>query len=227
MPAVDVAFKITGGTIPVDHGYLLFSAIANVIPRFHAASVVERPVSAPDAWAEIGVHPVCGRLVGGRRLELGARSHLVIRAPTDLIGELLPLAGISLAVGNDRIHVGLPTLWPLRPAARLRSRLVLIKGHETPDAFLSAVHRQLADLGVVGEPALLVRRHQSSLEGRAGLAPCQDQFVRRTMRIKDVEVPGYAVEVSGLDADSSIRLQERGIGGRRHFGAGVFVPARG
>jgi hypothetical protein len=31
---------------------------------------------------------------------------------------------------------------------------------------------------------------------------------------------------SGLSAEDSLRLQEVGIGGRRHMGCGVFVPFR-
>jgi len=32
--------------------------------------------------------------------------------------------------------------------------------------------------------------------------------------------------VQGLDADESLKLQEHGIGGRRRFGCGIFVPVR-
>jgi len=39
-------------------------------------------------------------------------------------------------------------------------------------------------------------------------------------------VVGYAVVVRGLDPEGSLRLQERGLGGRRRFGCGLMVPAR-
>ena len=48
---------------------------------------------------------------------------------------------------------------------------------------------------------------------------------RRTLRIKDKEVVGYEVLVETLTAEESICLQEAGLGGRRHMGCGVFVPA--
>lgn len=227
MPTVDVAFGLFGDSIAVDHGYSLFTAVATLIPALHQEDRGEKHPPDDHAWSYVGIHPISGRLVGNRRLALNEKSHLVIRASSDLIGELLPLAGRELAIGADKVRVSLPTIRPLRPAARLRSRLVLIKGHEHPESFLEAVRRQLTEMDVRGQPALLLRRQASSLEGRATLAPGRDRFVRRTMRIKGVEVPGYAVEVFGLDADSSLRLQERGVGGRRHFGAGVFVPARG
>ena len=50
--------------------------------------------------------------------------------------------------------------------------------------------------------------------------------MRRTLRVQDRVVVGYAVEVHGLSAPDSIRLQSLGIGGRRRFGCGIFIPAR-
>jgi len=35
---------------------------------------------------------------------------------------------------------------------------------------------------------------------------------------------GYAVRVSGLSDEDSLKLQERGLGGKRRMGCGVFVP---
>ena len=56
-PVVDVAFALRGSTIPADHGYLLFSAISRHLPSLHGDETV-------------GIHPVAGRLVGNRQLEL-------------------------------------------------------------------------------------------------------------------------------------------------------------
>ncbi len=45
-------------------------------------------------------------------------------------------------------------------------------------------------------------------------------------RIKEVRIVGFALLVEGLRPDESLRLQEVGLGGRRHLGCGVFVPAQ-
>jgi CRISPR-associated protein Cas6 len=47
------------------------------------------------------------------------------------------------------------------------------------------------------------------------------------MRIKDKKLVGYALRVTGLTAEESIRLEEEGLGGRRRMGCGVLVPFRG
>jgi len=48
--------------------------------------------------------------------------------------------------------------------------------------------------------------------------------VRRTVRIHDREVVGFALRVQDLTAEESLHLQEHGLGGRRLFGCGIFVP---
>ena len=47
---------------------------------------------------------------------------------------------------------------------------------------------------------------------------------RRILGIRDKKVVGFAVGLTGLGADASLEVQRRGLGGRRHMGAGIFVP---
>jgi CRISPR-associated protein Cas6 len=47
MPYVDLAFRLTGSKVPVDHGYALYSAISRLLPQIHEAK-------------NIGVHPIRG-----------------------------------------------------------------------------------------------------------------------------------------------------------------------
>jgi CRISPR-associated protein Cas6 len=136
-------------------------------------------------------------------MALTGSSRLTLRAPATFIPELLVLSGKVLEIEEHKLVVGVPTMYPLRPAAFLYSRLVSIKGFMDEAGFGAAAQRQLDALGI---------------KGKLRVGP------RRTTRIKDKEVVGYAVAVSELDADESILLQEQGIGGRRRFGCGVFAP---
>jgi len=47
MPYVDLAFRLTGSKVPVDHGYALYSAISRLLSEIHGAT-------------NIGVHPIRG-----------------------------------------------------------------------------------------------------------------------------------------------------------------------
>jgi CRISPR-associated protein Cas6 len=112
--------------------------------------------------------------------------------------------------------VGVPRVRSLIPAPALIARIVTIKKFITPAPFLEAVRRQLDALGIAGEAQLPLTK----------VGKRQGTPHRHVIRIKGKQVVGFAVQVAGLTADESIRLQEHGLGGRRTMGAGFFVPRR-
>jgi CRISPR-associated protein Cas6 len=198
---VDLAFRVQGvKPIPADHGYALYAAISRVL---------ESTVHSDNG---IGIHPIAGRLVGDRQLLLMPWSTLSLRVEDGQIGELLKLAGKSLTLDGCQVIVGVPEVRPLVPATAIRSRLVVIKvAHTgadalTAEAFAKAARKQMDELGIGAEAVLTVGK-------------------RRTLGMKQKEIVGYEVLVEGLTAAESIMLQERGLGGKRHMGCGVFVPA--
>ena len=50
---------------------------------------------------------------------------------------------------------------------------------------------------------------------------------RRRVTVAGRRIVGYSVRVSGLSAEESLALQEKGLGGKRRMGCGVFRPTRG
>jgi CRISPR-associated protein Cas6 len=213
MPVIEIHFPLTGNTIPVDHSYMLYSAISRLIPEIH-----ENP--------HIGLHPVNGNLTGNRELSIGKNSRLKFRLPTEAIPIILPIAGKTLSIKGNSITVGVPLSTNLIPAANLYSRLVIIKGFMEPESFLDAVKRQLESLEINGIPSLIEQFDicESNRDNNTGT---RSPYLRRTIRVRDKEIVGFAVKVNNLTAEESIRLQEEGIGGRRRFGCGLFVPLKG
>jgi len=213
MPVVDVAFPFLDQVaIPADHGYLVFAAVSRVMPRIRDEQ-------------NVGIHPIRGQLLGGRTLMLTRASRLVFRAPHEAYPWLLQLAGQELRIGSNRVRLGIPQVQPLRPAPVLHSRLVIIKPYMEPDSFLQAARRQLTQLGIDGEVNLIpTPADRGAFEGGTGTA---SPYIRRTLKVRNHTVVGYAVTVSGLSPDDSLTLQAMGLGGRRHMGCGVFVPAPG
>lgn len=212
MPIVDVSFRLLGDVVPADHGYLLFSALSRVIPSLHGDK-------------NVAVHPIVARPIGDRLMALTDRSTLTIRIASERISELIPLAGKGLDLDGHVATVGVPESHSLLPRANLYSRLVVIKGFMEPEPFLMAAKRQLEALNVQAQPGLVAQPQvEQSNANRAGGS--HSSFLRRTVRIQDKEVVGFALKVIGLTAEESVRLQESGLGGRQHFGCGVFVPER-
>lgn len=145
MPHVDLAFRVVGTTLPVDHGYALYSAINRVVPALHDAR-------------DIGVQPIRGRYVGEGNLHLTPSSRLVVRLPDDRIRPFLKLAGKTLDVDGHRLRVGVPETRALRPAATLYARLVTIKGFMQPEVLLEAARRQLQAMDVTTDLRVGERR---------------------------------------------------------------------
>jgi CRISPR-associated protein Cas6 len=216
---IDIVFRVTGERIPADHGYRLYSAICGLVPALHAPEATADTIAYGDGlWKEVGIHPINARPCGGRMLMLQSDSSIRIRIDESRMESVVPLAGKELWLGDCAIRLGAPRVDFLRPAVRLRSRIVVIKGFLEAEPFLAAVSRQLEALGIAARPGIPIRKQPPTpVENKSPL-------LRRTIQIRDKVVAGYSVEVAELTADESIRLQEAGIGGRRRFGCGLFLP---
>jgi CRISPR-associated protein Cas6 len=201
---VDLVFPARGESIPTDHSYALYAALSRTVPQFHE----------PNAGLRFA--PLSGLPGEPGRLRLTERSHLRVRLPSDAIRVALPLAGKSIEVAGAPVRLGPPTVYPLRPSAALQARHVTFKHGEEPDVFLTTASAKLAEMEIAGTPA--IRAFESG--------PRTGQPRRRVIRVKGRAIVGYAMIVSGLSADESIRLQERGLGGRTRLGCGFFLPTR-
>ncbi len=189
---LDLEFPVfSTSAIAVDHGYHLYAGLSRVLTTVHSEN-------------GIGVHPITGRQIGDRMLQLMPWSSVRIRTPQEHIGSIVGLSGKTVTVGDRQVRLGVPKVQGLEPAPALRSRLVTIKGFMDAELFAEAVRRQLEALEV-SERVMLTN-------GK-----------RRTIKIRDKEVVGFEVILEGLTAQESITIQESGIGGRRHMGCGVFV----
>ncbi len=208
MPVIDLHFPAHGTFVPADHGYVLFSAICQVVPAIHAN-------------AGLGIHPIRGRLDGDRRLALDRRSAVTLRCDSNRIAEILPLAGQSLRLSMHRLRLGVPHIRVLEPVSRLQARLVVIKKFLEPVGFLEAARRQLSAAGIEADLGFVIRRlDRSSVDGGTGSTT---PWVRRTLNIKGKEIVGFALQASGLSPAHSLELQVSGLGGRRRFGCGLFT----
>ncbi len=203
MAVIDLSFVLVGTTIPLDHGYSLFSALSRIVPELHGDR-------------RVGVHPIRGRQSAPGVLSLTGRSRLRLRMPAEGVAPYIALAGSALDLDGHRLTIGIPRVEGLRPAPVLSSRLVTIGRLTEPGPVLESLHAQMAGLGVDGTPMLF----PSTNPRRAG------EPTRRVIRIKGRRLVGYAVGVRGLDADDSLKLQEHGLGSHRRMGCGLFAPSR-
>lgn len=189
---VDVVFRLAAKLCPRDHGYALFGALGRVLGNLHGAS-----------W--LAVHPLAGVPRPDDLLAVDAQRGLRLRVVPSEIPRVLPLAGKRLEIDGHPAHVGVSSIYELKPASALQARLVVIKGFTEPEPFREAVGRQLTALGVSARPEV----------GR-----------RRVIRVNGDTVVGFGLTLHDVDEEGSLRVQYAGLGGKQRMGCGVFEPVR-
>lgn len=195
---VDLTFNLIGETLPFDHGYELFSAIAHFESQLHNLNT-------------IGIHTIAGIPKEGV-IRLTSNSKLRVRIAVNQVRLVYPLAGKTLRIGKHTIRLGIPDICLLQPAEQLRSRIVVIKGYEEPETFLVVAQRQLEQLGIKA-----IARIPTNANGKP---------TRRTIKIKQFTVVGFGLEVINLSDEDSLMLQIYGVGGKQKMGCGIFMPTQ-
>ncbi len=205
---LDVFFRVVGAQAPADHGYALFGALSRILE------------TEGDRWLHgnphVGLHTIRGMNLGDGRRSVGPGARFGLRLPSDLLPRSLKLAGKSLDLDGCKLRVGVGQARALTPAPTLHCRIATTRNGDDPARFDAEVARQAAALGIRGK----VFRAPAGAARRDGRDPS-----RRIVRVKGKRIVGHAVLATDLTSEESILLQERGLGGRRRMGCGVFVPA--
>jgi CRISPR-associated protein Cas6 len=202
---IELAFPVLGEVILTDHAYLLYSSLSHCVREFH------------DEAANVRFAPINGDRGPKGTIRLFDCSRLRVRLTADQIAVVLPLAGRTLELGPHRIMLRSPVVVPLVPAPTLAAKVVTFKNARSPNDFLTTARRKLDEIGVAGEPGIpLILQGERAGEPR-----------RQIVRIKGRQMVGYALQVAGLTAEESLRLQEQGLGGRCRIGCGFFMPVCG
>ena len=196
-PYIELTFPVMGQSLPIDHGYQLYSALKH------------RLMQLKD-WDDISIKTISGKLDCATRnqLNLTERSKLLIRLPSEKVSFVYSFSGKSLTIGKHKIRLGIPEMNLLQPRSRLRSHIVVIRGYKEPNEFLEAAKRQIEALNIRADIKLICKKDGTPKP--------------KTIRVKQTLV-GFGIEANKLSEADSIVLQEKGLGGKHKMGCGVFV----
>ncbi|MDJ0596220.1 MAG: type I-MYXAN CRISPR-associated protein Cas6/Cmx6 [Pleurocapsa sp. MO_226.B13] len=196
-PYIELAFPVMGQSLPIDHGYQLYSALKH------------RLMQLKD-WDDISIKTISGKLDRDKRnqLNLTDRSKLLIRLPSEKVPFVYSFGGKSLTVGKHKIRLGIPEMNFLQPKSRLRSHIVVIRGYEEPNGFLEAAKRQVEKLNIKTDLKLIAKKDGTPKP--------------KTIKVKQTLV-GFGIEASNLSEVDSVVLQEKGLGGKHKMGCGIFI----
>ncbi len=200
---VDLAFPLTGKLLPLDNGYIIYSALSRICPNLHELK-------------NISIHPIAGIPNSDKQLRLTKRSRLQIRIPIEQIPQIYEfLVEQTFNIGQSQFHLGIPEYKALTSSSTVYSRLVVIRRCIEPQVFLEAAQHQLKVLGIQGNIKLLKKKN--------GQLQCRQLVMKK--KEGTFPIRGYGVEVTDLNEQDSLKLQQQGIGGKHKMMCGVFVPS--
>ena len=198
---VDVAFRLSGRWLPVDHASALRAAVVEVLPWLE---------DEPEA----GIHSIHGAASGngwerpghgsGEMLNLSRRTRLVLRVPGRRLRETAALCGRRLDVGGCELTTGERQPRRLKPVGAVFARYVVDEEGGDEERFLERVVSELRARSVAARKLLCGRSHRIESD--------QGMHATRSLLVAD------------LGRDESLALQCRGIGPGRLLGCGLFVP---
>lgn len=130
----DVQFDLKGTLLPIDHGYALFTELANLLPWF-----ADEPLG--------GVHAIHGADTGHGELILNRRTKLMVRITSARAPELMQLSGQTIHVGGSKLEIGAGKIRPLSRHTPLFSHCVAT-GSEDELAFTNDIIRLLDEMKI-------------------------------------------------------------------------------
>lgn len=194
----DLVFRLRGKSIDIDHADALARALREHLDE--------------QTCSRIGVHGISMASSGNgwnrpeeldAELPLSRRARLVIRVPRDLENEVMRISHCRLSLGRQQVEVGESSIRPLSSLGTVHARAISCDRQQSEDDFLQQVAGELKALGIEVSRMLC---------GKAGeIRTGRDSLFTRALLVAD------------LKPEESVRLQQRGIGGDRLFGCGLFV----
>jgi len=182
-----------------------FDLIGQELPEDHGQVLYEALLAHLPWLDEIqtaGIHPIHGASSGHGTLVINRRAKLLMRLPIPQLAQAQTLVGKSMDLGFGPIKIGDLKEKPLTPFNYLYSPFVDM-GTTDEALFLDKARASLEEMGIQG-----------------GLIPGK----QRKMHTPEGDIGGYSLMLHDVSLAHSITIQERGIGGNRLRGCGIFVP---
>ena len=199
---VDLSFKIKCKQLPTTHAWELSQAMYEILPWLS-----EEP--------EAGIHQIHGATSGngwerpadGELIHLSGRTRMNLRVPKTRVEQTKGLIGQKMDIAGHELEIGVLTEKSLIPLSTLFSRYVVVPEGLDEDDFMQWVVDELAKRNIKLRKMLCGIVH--------------------TIHTPDKSFETRSLMMADLDKQTSIALQEQGIGGHRHLGCGIFLPHKG
>jgi CRISPR-associated protein Cas6 len=199
---VDLFYKINCKQIPTTHAFELAEALYAALPWLK-----DEP--------NVGIHQIHGATSGngwerppdGELIHLSKRSKMSLRVPKHRIDDAMKLSGQTLDIAGCSVEVGSAISKMMHPLPTIFARYIVVPEGMDESQFIQWVSDELAKRDIQIHKLLCGITHELKLP--------EGMHETRSVMIAD------------LDQETSVNLQENGLGPFRHYGCGIFMPQKG
>jgi CRISPR-associated protein Cas6 len=200
---VDLRFHFECACLPLDHAYLLATALQRFLPWFAGEAMaglhLVHPPAQGNGWLRADEQDSL--------IYLSRRSKLSLRLPRHRLADAQELTGKTLQLGDYSMLLGQCSEKPLSRSDVLFSRYVLADSAQSEADFIQQMAHELKSQKRLFRKLLPGKTHVFHHP--------QGQWFTRSLMVAD------------LDDASAIALQQHGLGQGRATGFGLFVPHKG
>jgi CRISPR-associated protein Cas6 len=199
---VDLTFRIRCASLPVDHAYALYEALAPLIPWLaHETGAGIHPIHVAES-----AHGWMRPEKPNDLLHLAHRTRLVLRLPATRLEDARNLTGHTVMVAGHELRIYKADVRPLSAGTSLFARRVVIREDEEEQEFVHRMYAELQETGIYAKKLLPGKEHQ--------------------IRTPSGIIRVHLLSVEGMSVTESLLLQRTGLGPYRYLGCGIFIPQK-
>ena len=195
---IELSFSVDCKELPYDHAFELSSEILNLIPEIkndkRNAIQTLHGPMSGNGW----VRP------DGQNIPLSKRAKLIMRINKNQIDDIKTIEGREIKLFGNKLKIGKSKVKSFVIVKDLFCRFIVSDPNIDEDKFLELIQNELRQYNINLRKALCGQSKMIKFGS--------ETFYTRSLMIAD------------LSKKESLRLQEEGVGERRLYGCGIFLP---
>ena len=194
----DLSLSVDCKELPYDHAYELSSEILNLVPEIindkRNAIQTLHGPMSGNGW----VRP------HSENIPLSKRAKLIIRINKNQLNDIKNIEGKEIRLFGNILKIGRSKVKNFLVVKDLFCRFVMSDHKTSEDDFLNIIQNELRDLDINIRKALCGRSMVIS-------------FGEKTLYTR-------SLMIADLSKEDSLKLQEEGVGDKKLYGCGIFLP---
>ena len=201
---IDLSFTIKCKTLPIDHAWSLSREIIKYLPWMdnHIVAGVHQIHVAESNNGWLRPDDINALLYPSRRTKMN------IRLPAEKLQEVENLTGIVLNIDGHSLEIGKAQKKLFTNAGVIFSRYVLSNENEDENDFLQRTANEIKN-----------KTNHSVKKMLCGKS--------HTIKTPEKTLKTRHLMIADLDNNTSIKIQQLGLGNKKELGCGLFLPHKG